>query len=216
MSDRYYSFWIVTYHTDLSIIQNFCNYTFKYAYILHDKDKDKSPHYHIICSFKQNKSFASVRALFPDGQNTIVKSLTDRYGAFTYLTHENEPDKFHYSSDSRVCNDLSYFSKLNTSAPDNEEFLNDLSPYSMLSMRDLAIKYGRDLIKNYKIYKDFASSAYSQQCDIERGHSSYIDCIPYENFVSEVRFIALNHLDLNMYAPNTDIDKQFWLGLLYY
>lgn len=160
--ERFYSFWIVTYHTNKAIIDDFVSNCFKYAYILHDKD-DTDPHYHILCSFKQNKSFESVRQLFPSGQNTIVKRLVDKFGSYSYLSHQFEPDKFHYNPSDIVCNDLNYFVERTTNAIDNDAFISDLMPDSGLSYRDLAIKYGRDFIRNFKSYLAFAMMVYRQE-----------------------------------------------------
>lgn len=185
--ERSYSFNIVTYITDLNSISNFCSLTFKYAYILHDKDLNKSPHYHIICSFKQNKSFESIRKLFPDNQNTIVKKLIDKYGAFEYLTHKNNPDKYQYPDNLVSTNDLKYFSRPLAKQFLNEQFLFDIC-FSTLSQYDLALRYGRDYIVHRSHYLSFKDLVLKEQKDIERGYPSHIELLTEERFLNDIHY----------------------------
>lgn len=185
--DRNYSFNIVTYITDTEVISDFCSRAFKYAYILHDKDLNKPPHYHIVCTFKQNKSFESVRKLFPDNQNTIVKKLIDKYGAFEYLTHKNDPDKYQYSDDLVVTNDLKYFSRPLSKEFSNEQFLFDIC-FSTLSQYDLALRYGRDYIIHRAQYLEFKNIIFHEQIDIERGYPPNIELLFYERFLNDIRY----------------------------
>lgn len=161
MEKRYYRFFVRTYATPLEF-QNLLDTSFKYAYIYHDKD-NVEPHYHILLSFKQNKSFDAVKKLVDSDQNTFVEPLHDPWSAYCYLTHcDNSgvalPDKYIYSSGDIVSNDTAYWFKtqggLNSISPSNEEFVYDLLD-SDLSMREMAVKYGRDYIKNYRAYEYF-------------------------------------------------------------
>lgn len=184
MSTRYYSFCVVTYHTDLSIINSFCSKTFKYAYAFHDKD-DSPPHYHIICSFKGNRSFDSVRSLFPEGQNTFVSSMIDRFSSYLYLTHKNSPDKFLYDDSIIVSNDFSYFSRdSHSDSFDVDSFLNDLTS-CRFSPRFLALKYGRDFIRNYNRYMEFSDILFTEELSISRGYPPYTELISYDSFLSD-------------------------------
>lgn len=187
MNIRSYSFNIVTYVTDIQAITDFCTNTFKYAFILHDQDLNKSPHYHIICSFKQNKSFDSVRKLLPAHQNTIVEKLIDKYGAFEYLTHKNNPDKFQYSSELISTNDLKYFERPLSKEFSNEQFLFDLC-FSILSEYDLAVRYGRDYIIHRSQYLSFKNVILSEQLSIERGYPAYFELLTYERFLSDIHY----------------------------
>ena len=187
MENRSYSFNIVTYLTDLNLITDFCSFTFKYAFALHDKDIGKDPHYHIVCSFKQNKSFDSVRKLFPQTQNTIVKKLIDKYGAFEYLTHKNDPDKYQYPDSCVTTNDLKYFSRPLSKEFSNEQFLFDLC-FSTLSQYDLALRYGRDYIIHRTQYISFKEIILSEQKDIELGYPPYIELLTEERFLNDIRY----------------------------
>lgn len=202
-SSRYYSFSIVTYFTDESIISDFCSKCFKYAWILHldDKKEDGSlmvPHCHIICSFKNNLSFNSVRKLFPSGQTVLIEPMRDRFKSFEYLTHKNDPDKFQYSDSLVHCNDLKYFSALKSVEKNIErlEFFNDLTS-GMICERDMFLKYGRDYIKNRQIYHSFARIALSQFDDIERGYPSCCELIDYDRFLFDLS-VAFERLQISI------------------
>ena len=88
-------------------------------------------------------------------QNVRVKGLKKRLGAFRafeYLVHKNDPDKIQYQLSDVVTDDLPFWQTLVSSKPDNGEFVVDLANLSPLEM---AVKYGRDYIKNYSKYADF-------------------------------------------------------------
>lgn len=182
--DRYYSFKIVTYNP-LSYVQAFISHTKNYAYILHDKDTTDS-HFHLLATFTSNKSFNSIKTLMGGDQNTFVQPLKDKYGDFLYLTHKNAPEKFQYSDDLIVSNNLKFFTDTEKAVISNEEFLNDISPYSLLSYRDLAVKYGRDYIKNYKAYHSFAYEALKQQQHIDLGYKEELTFITYPEFLIDL------------------------------
>lgn len=189
--ERRYSFKIVTYHTNPEIITEFTKCCKKFAYILHDKDchedgKPNDPHYHILCTFKANKSYEAVRKMFPEGQNTFVKAMTDKVGDFLYLTHKNAPEKFQYEDKLITCNDKSFFEEGELKAISNEEFLNDIAPYSMLTYREKAIKYGRDYIKNFREYEKFTELMVKEEREIKRGYNDNINLTSYESFRLEV------------------------------
>lgn len=152
LTERYYSFSLVTYNTKESDIQPLLDKANKWAWILHDKDK-ADPHIHIICTFKQNKSFEVVRKMVEGEQNTFVEPLRDKYKAFQYLTHENEDEEKAAYEESEVhCNDTSYFQKGLSKSVDNTEFVYDLLD-SKMSLAEKIIKYGRDYARNFRTYE---------------------------------------------------------------
>lgn len=155
---RYHRFAIVTYNEEKDIqllIQN----AFKYAYIIHDKDKT-DVHIHILTSFKGNKSYNAVKKLISGNHNTFVQELIDPQAAYIYLTHEDSPDKALYNEDDIKTNDRDYFKGKQTINP-NEEFVHDLLDNN-LNMRQMAMKYGRDYIRFYSSYQFFKES-YNKQ-----------------------------------------------------
>ena len=152
---RFYSFSIVSY-ASLSEIQNLLQACRHYVYILHDKDVNedgslRSPHFHILCTFVQNKSFNSVASLVVSSQNTFVQQLQDVGGAFAYLTHQNNLEKFQYNSDDLVSDNLDYWldkiPEYENKSSKNDDFVDDLlsDDFDVVAM---ARKYGRDFIKS--------------------------------------------------------------------
>lgn len=163
-SDRFYSFKCITYlpneilkerlkHKDIS----------HYCYILHDKDtveggELKEGHIHLLITFKQPKSINSVRKIFEHKQNTLAKPMEDVVHDIQYLTHKNDPDKFQYDEKDIVTDGSTYWSRLAKSEDidnGNEAFINDLCDPN-ISLREMAIRYGRDYMKNYRAYHHFA------------------------------------------------------------
>lgn len=148
----------------LQEIKTFCDaYCDKYAYILHDKDvkedgSPKMPHIHLLAHFIERPRFSSVKRILrgnaTEDTTVLGQSVMSKYLAFSYLTHANDPQKHQYSIDEVITNDRDFFSPVTSVSKEekNKEFMEDLlneKPYT------LAIKYGRDYIKNFKSYNDF-------------------------------------------------------------
>lgn len=75
----------------------------KYAYIKHDKDKDTEEHYHYYVEFN-NPRFLSAVALELGIPDNMLEQVYSKKGILEYLTHENQPDKYHYSKDEIITN----------------------------------------------------------------------------------------------------------------
>ena len=79
----------------------------KYAYILHDKDKDTSPHYHIYLNFGNSGVDSKIVAQWFGLQESQVERVKGRAtDMLLYLTHGNESqkNKFQYSPSEVVAN----------------------------------------------------------------------------------------------------------------
>lgn len=74
----------------------------KFAYIKHDKD-DTEEHYHYYVEFPNPRSISGVAKtlMIPDHMIEIVYS---KKNMLQYLTHENDPQKFHYDKSDIVAN----------------------------------------------------------------------------------------------------------------
>lgn len=71
----------------------------KYAYICHDKDKSaEHKHYHYVLMFDSPRSFKSI-ANDLEIPVTMLQKVYSKKGILDYLTHENDPNKHHYSLD---------------------------------------------------------------------------------------------------------------------
>lgn len=147
-----------------------------WCYIKHDKDKNpdgssKEAHYHILARFPTERSLSSCRKLQNGTQNLLGKQmrrLQDQMRLTQYLTHDTEAcrkaGKHIYSIEDVVykAND-NYWEKQfdkeeekSNQKASNEDFFNDLTDENM-SIKDMAIKYGRDFIKNFNSYMSFRS-----------------------------------------------------------
>lgn len=152
-SERFYRWSLVTYasENELSDLKEKCLH---YAYIFHDNDS-VTPHIHFLATFQQQISLSRIKSIISSEQNTLGQRLFSNTAMYSYLTHENlsESEKAVYDSDRIVCDSLDFWtSTCSTKEEENESFITDLinlSPYEM------AIKYGRDFIKNFSRYQEF-------------------------------------------------------------
>lgn len=79
----------------------------KYAYILHDKDSDTAPHYHIYLNFGKSGVDSKIVAQWFGLQESQVNRIQGRAtDMLEYLTHSNESqkNKFQYSPSEVVAN----------------------------------------------------------------------------------------------------------------
>lgn len=84
-----------------------------YAYIRHNKDKlnssnltnqDVGVHYHFYLDFANPRSFASVASELHIPVTILESVKVSKSAILQYLTHENDPNKFHYDISDIVCN----------------------------------------------------------------------------------------------------------------
>ncbi len=159
---RRYSFKCVSY-ASFEELKPLLDEAFHYAVIFHDRDKDVDPHHHILVTFKQNKSFDSVRKLVQSTQNTLVQELDDWVGDFQYLTHKNAPDKWQYLDEEVLSDDIDFWLRKSKEASKGEDdFIYDLLDSGM-SYREMAIKYGRDYMRNFRYYNEFKEAVMAQE-----------------------------------------------------
>ena len=79
----------------------------KYAYILHDKDSDTAPHYHIYLNFGKSGVDSKIVAQWFGLQESQVNRIQGRAtDMLQYLTHSNESqkNKFQYSPSEVIAN----------------------------------------------------------------------------------------------------------------
>lgn len=163
--DRFYSFKGITYISEETLRKKLSHKDVKHwAYILHDKDKnedgtEKEPHRHILVTVKANKSIEAMRRIFESEEgNTLFKPIEDIQHDYRYLTHKDDPEKYQYNVDEVRHSTLDYWEKVSkdeeTESRSNEDFINDLENPKM-TRRMLAIKWGRDYMKNYRAYEAF-------------------------------------------------------------
>lgn len=130
-----------------------------YALIVHDRDTKpdgtpKEAHIHLLAYRKKGHRITLYKGL---PGNTFVDVPKNKRLAYEYLLHKNHPDKHQYSEKDILAENPGYFYDVPLSPDEakqeaNENFLEDLEN---LTRRELAIKYGRDYIKNFRAYEDF-------------------------------------------------------------
>lgn len=168
---RSYSFCVVSYNTSVSDILELLNRASHYIYILHDHD-DTDPHLHICLTTKQPASFNTIRNCVKGDQNVFVEELRDKTAMANYLCHEGSQDKYVYPRSALQSNDLSFWFK-DVETKDSD-FVTDLLECS-LSYREMAIKYGRDYMRNFSAYQNFAYQVRLQEKTINIKNKSPFD-----------------------------------------
>ena len=64
-----------------------------YACILHDKDNEEQPHYHVCLMFDNARTFKTIQKKFSGAHIEVMES---KFLSFRYLTHKDNPEKFQY------------------------------------------------------------------------------------------------------------------------
>lgn len=131
-----------------------------YAWILHDKDltedgEVKEPHYHLILEFNDCRPRNPIKLLQgfkPDVYTTMIENVKSTRACVRYLCHLDQPDKMSYEVGEVFSNDTERVEKLcsDSKMRDNNDFYYDLLNLDICQM---AIKYGRDYIKNLEKYE---------------------------------------------------------------
>lgn len=159
-TERHYTHSIVSY-ASIEDIRRLLDKAKAWAYILHDKDEGKAPHYHIVATFSEQKSFKWVReqVISATNQNTFSEAIKGEIGdVLDYFIHKGWTDKYQYSNEDIVYSNREYWDKRLERGEDeenkNDTFMDDLLS-SDFSAEKMGRKYGRDFIKNFKSYNEF-------------------------------------------------------------
>lgn len=185
---RCYSWALITYH-DVNTINDFLDRFEKvdkvishYAFIKHDKDIDKETkapeinHIHILLVFKREKSLRWIQSQLDYfggcHQNTLGIRIQNKNKEFDYLTHKNDKDKFLYNDNEVFHNGLSYWLDSQKEVLEVEDILTDFDNH--VPLRSMAIKYGRDFMKNYNSYYGFWLLC--RQEELQRKCTTLVEC----------------------------------------
>lgn len=123
-----------------------------YSYCFHDRDKDKVPHTHIlICSTMPMYIDTYINWFkYINDNNELEKTLgqkcVDIKGSYQYLIHENNLEKFQYKVTDRYTYNSDFF---NLSNHEDKSILALTDILAGCSLRDCALRYGRDFIYHY-------------------------------------------------------------------
>lgn len=152
---RFFS--IVTYIQDtdrvLSMVLSKRTSIRSYAVIKHDHD-EADTHHHIVVRTHCTWTAPAVNKWFKDietGQNTFTELVYDRSSIIDYLTHENDPDKYHYDKDAVIDGGIDDILPKGETADDTAEIVEKL--LQGVSLRELVKLYGKDFVYHYSSYK---------------------------------------------------------------
>ncbi len=193
---RFRNYGLITYHSEevvKMVLQVHAKRIRHWAYILHDKDtyehdvyeKDekgnttanllhrkgdiKEKHFHLLLCMNNAMSLAAVRNLFPTGANTLGQGIRDKSDCFNYLNHKDKPEKYQYPDEAIICDNPDYWKSIQ-GGEDDDRTINILDDIiSGVGFRELAKRYGRDLVVNYHKYWEFAKAVErTERADIEK------------------------------------------------
>lgn len=161
--DKYKRFKKISFLTyEKEAMLEFLQVTFPYsfAWICHDKDvkEDGSPvkpHFHCVARYDNGVRVSHLAKVF--NENVTFEVPYNDKAIEDYLIHAHSPDKYQYDKNDVVIYTDSgrramFVSREEYQAETMTELLNDLQT---LTMRDLALKYGRDMMLNYDRYRKF-------------------------------------------------------------
>ena len=146
-----------------------------YALSLHDKDTDengelKKPHIHCLMRFGKQQTCHKIMTMFGEKLARPFIFIDDelcRY--YDYLTHKDEKDKYPYPEEQIVTDDTLYWKReyenhiRDPTDGENiaEKIVNDM--IATVPTRELVRKYGREVVINYKYYRNIAGMIYYEE-----------------------------------------------------
>lgn len=160
-------FGIVTYLSDteriVRMIQKKQTSIRAYAIMKHDQD-EADPHCHIVLRTHSALTCAQVCNWFKDdetGQNAFAEFVHDRAGIIDYLTHENDPDKHHYSKADIVDGGIDDLLPKGNTDDLTYEILDLLM--NGTAIKDLVRMYGKDFLYHIRDYTTAVKMICTQQ-----------------------------------------------------
>ena len=140
-----------------STLENHLSQIKAFSFCYHDRDiddngKPKEPHIHILICSKMPMYLSTYINWFKyindngEKENTLGQKLVDIKGSYQYLIHENDPDKFQYEPTERISYNSDFFVFCD---PEDKAKLALTDILAGCSLRDCALRYGRDFIYHY-------------------------------------------------------------------
>lgn len=172
---RIRSFSLVCYlETELEVMNalNSINDLQKFAYIHHDKD-DSQPHFHVALVTANGHTLKAISKYFINKTNAVncfIEPLVSPKGIYTYMTHEEEEDKYKYNVNDIISNDSTFFA--------TAEYINDISVdiiNAMLSgmpYRQLVTYFGKHFVYNCKNFEYIVNRIIAQEGKAVKGIES--------------------------------------------
>lgn len=172
-SHKYSSVFFRTY-APLDKVKELCVNLFEaYALIVHDRDVTadgnlKEVHIHVVGRAPRTKGWRVtnfVKFVEETKQATFIQLPISLPSAYEYLTHKNNPEKTQYPTCDIIEHNPDGIRPVSITVEqqkrvENEQFFEDLQ---QLGRRELAYKYGRDYMKNSRIYHSFVDDTISAE-----------------------------------------------------
>lgn len=143
-----------------------------YAIILHDKDQDTKPHYHIAIRFTDGVEFSNVAKWFGIGEQYVGKVKGKWQDILKYLTHENAPGKHQYNTDEVICN-FDFEQAKVTGGGRKEEIINAIVSGEIREFN----YYNHISIEEYDKYRRSIDNAFKYRLDKIKGVERQMECI---------------------------------------
>ena len=141
---------------------------YSFAWIWHDKDTNEdgtsvAPHIHAVLKYSTGIRVSHLKKCF--NQNVFMEVPFNDEAIDDYLVHSNHPDKYQYDRGgvhtwTEHGKRAFFVSEQEFREDTMTELINDLQT---LSMRQLAIKYGRDMMLNYDKYRTFIKNMIAEE-----------------------------------------------------
>ena len=143
-----------------------------YAIVLHDKDDNTKPHYHIAIRFNNGVEFKNVAKWFGIEEQYVGKIKGRWQDILKYLTHENAPNKYQYSADDVVCN-FDYSQAKEEGTGRKEEIINKIVSGEIREYN----YYEHISIVEYDKYRKSIENAFKYRIDKIKGVSRNMECV---------------------------------------
>lgn len=135
-----------------------------YAYILHDKDTNKKPHRHLLLTTINATTKTAVKAWFSgyaDSSglpiNTMIEEMHDSYSSWCYLVHKDSSgNKIEGKAEYNLEDIKSFNKEIYIDEVSNDKDTITCAVVDLLdglTLKEVAIKYGRDFIIHYHSIK---------------------------------------------------------------
>lgn len=137
----------------------------QFYYILHDKDNDELPHYHLVINYKNAHFFNSLRLKYYGAHLETCNYLNL---SIQYLIHKNNPEKYQYDVSSICTNDVFESVDFMLSTQDFEKLdtpslLQSIASGEVYNITSACLKYGIGQVQSKRsLIKDLVNEFWSK------------------------------------------------------
>lgn len=179
----------------------------------HKEGTLKGVHTHVLIYTYEAKTSTAIRKNFarfskeinPDNpQNTLCQVMNDTVKMWRYLRHLDNPEKYPYTEEERICDDKTHWTKY-----EKTDGLNDVSRNTGFAMyqdllngtstKDMILRYGKEYIYHAKHFKEVLADTYHDETQGARlSCDSYVD----QYMLVTTATILRNQLNPKDYPPD--------------